>query len=118
MRVREWYGWHFPELSKLVVDDVTYCRVVLAVRNRARLSEPGASAEIEAAVGGDAEMRDAIRSAGELSMGTDVSEEDITNIVELAERVSIFLCICVVVVVSRSLPSPFMIDFFPQRHNY
>ena len=28
MRVKEWYGWHFPELAKLVVENVQYARIV------------------------------------------------------------------------------------------
>lgn len=28
MRVREWYGWHFPEMSKIVTDNVLYARTV------------------------------------------------------------------------------------------
>lgn len=24
MRLREWYGWHFPELSKIIPDNFTY----------------------------------------------------------------------------------------------
>ena len=27
MRCREWYGWHFPELGKLVSDNVAYTKV-------------------------------------------------------------------------------------------
>jgi hypothetical protein len=27
MRVREWYGWHFPELVKIVNDNYQYARV-------------------------------------------------------------------------------------------
>lgn len=26
--LREWYGWHFPELAKIVADPLTYCRIV------------------------------------------------------------------------------------------
>jgi len=29
MRVREWYGWHFPELSKVVNDNIAYAKVRL-----------------------------------------------------------------------------------------
>jgi len=29
MRCREWYGWHFPELSKIVTDHVAYAKVRL-----------------------------------------------------------------------------------------
>ena len=28
MRAREWYGWHFPEMSKIVQDNIAYARVV------------------------------------------------------------------------------------------
>lgn len=28
MRVREWYGWHFPEMSKIVADNVVYAKTV------------------------------------------------------------------------------------------
>ena len=26
MRVREWYGWHFPELTKIIQDNMLYAR--------------------------------------------------------------------------------------------
>ena len=28
MRLREWYGWHFPELGKIVTDNLVYARTV------------------------------------------------------------------------------------------
>lgn len=28
MRVKEWYGWHFPEMAKIVADNLAYARVV------------------------------------------------------------------------------------------
>ena len=28
MRLREWYGWHFPELSKIISDNLIYAKVV------------------------------------------------------------------------------------------
>ena len=28
MRVREWYGWHFPEMGKIVTDNLAYARTV------------------------------------------------------------------------------------------
>ncbi|GKE42437.1 probable nucleolar protein 5-2, partial [Tanacetum coccineum] len=28
MRVREWYGWHFPELAKIVQDNILYAKSV------------------------------------------------------------------------------------------
>ena len=34
MRVREWYGWHFPELTKIVIDNIQYAKVVKMMGNR------------------------------------------------------------------------------------
>jgi len=28
MRCREWYGWHFPELGKLITDAQAYAKVL------------------------------------------------------------------------------------------
>ena len=30
MRVREWYGWHFPEMTKIVSDNIQYAKTVRA----------------------------------------------------------------------------------------
>ncbi|KAG0008868.1 Nucleolar protein 58, partial [Podila clonocystis] len=27
MRVKEWYGWHFPEMTKLIVDNLAYAKI-------------------------------------------------------------------------------------------
>ena len=32
MRVREWYGWHFPEMTKIVTDNIVYAKVVCSLR--------------------------------------------------------------------------------------
>lgn len=36
MRLREWYGWHFPELSKIIQDNLIYSKVVklIGMRNK------------------------------------------------------------------------------------
>ncbi|VAH26758.1 unnamed protein product [Triticum turgidum subsp. durum] len=34
MRVREWYGWHFPELTKIVADNIHYAKAVKMMGNR------------------------------------------------------------------------------------
>ncbi|KFG36835.1 putative nucleolar protein 5, partial [Toxoplasma gondii FOU] len=31
MRLKEWYGWHFPELSKIVTDNLIYAKTVQLV---------------------------------------------------------------------------------------
>ena len=39
MRVREWYGWHFPELVKIVNDNYMYARLVKCIGDRNAISE-------------------------------------------------------------------------------
>ena len=34
MRLREWYGWHFPELSKIITDNFSYTKAVKAIGQR------------------------------------------------------------------------------------
>ena len=33
MRVREWYGWHFPEMTKIVADNIKYAKAVSLARS-------------------------------------------------------------------------------------
>eukprot|EP00971_Amphidinium_carterae_P081354 1609427-Amphidinium_carterae.1 len=37
MRVREWYAWHFPELTKIVTDNIAYAKVARVLGARAHL---------------------------------------------------------------------------------
>ena len=34
MRVREWYGWHFPEMTKIVTDNIAYAKTGARRRSR------------------------------------------------------------------------------------
>jgi len=38
MRVKEWYGWHFPELAKIVNDNILYAKCVKAMGMTLRIS--------------------------------------------------------------------------------
>lgn len=38
MRCREWYGWHFPELGKIVTDNLAYAKTVKTMGRRIILS--------------------------------------------------------------------------------
>lgn len=33
MRVKEWYGWHFPELFKIVPENILYARTAKTIGN-------------------------------------------------------------------------------------
>ncbi|XP_030266224.1 nucleolar protein 58 isoform X1 [Sparus aurata] len=81
MRCREWYGWHFPELGKIVTDNLAYCKSVRKIGDRTNVAGSDLSdllpEEIEAEV----------KLAAEISMGTEVSEQDIGNIRHLCDQV-------------------------------
>ena len=34
MRLKEWYSWHFPELAKIVTDNITYSQMVILIGMR------------------------------------------------------------------------------------
>lgn len=36
MRVREWYGWHFPEMGKIIQDNLKYAQTVNLLSNKQR----------------------------------------------------------------------------------
>ncbi|KAJ3161619.1 snoRNP complex protein nop56 [Geranomyces variabilis] len=85
MRVREWYGWHFPELVKICSDNGIYAKLVRLIKNKGDLGED--SLEQLEAVAGDPIKAKQILDAARASMGTDISEIDMTNILSFAERV-------------------------------
>ncbi|KAL3453287.1 hypothetical protein BJX65DRAFT_263542 [Aspergillus insuetus] len=81
MRVKEWYGWHFPELAKILNDNIAYARLVLKMGMRTNW-ESSDLAEIL-----PEEIEGAVKAAADRSMGTEISEEDLENIQALAEQV-------------------------------
>uniref|UniRef100_A0A8D2B9V2 Nop domain-containing protein n=1 Tax=Sciurus vulgaris TaxID=55149 RepID=A0A8D2B9V2_SCIVU len=81
MRCREWYGWHFPELGKIISDNLTYCKCLQKVGDRKNC----ASATLSELLPEEVEAE--VKAAAEISMGTEVSEEDICNILYLCTQV-------------------------------
>lgn len=86
MRVREWYAWHFPELSKVVADNYQYARAALAVQDKSQLTEADLPALAEA-LGGDEDKAMEVLVAARASMGQDISPVDLQHIEALAKRV-------------------------------
>jgi nucleolar protein 58 len=81
MRVREWFGWHFPEMGKIVSDNLQYAKCVLKMGVRSHVKNLDFSDILSEDV--EASMREVC----EVSMGTDISEEDVTNISSLCDQV-------------------------------
>jgi len=87
MRVREWYGWHFPELIKIVSDNATYAKMVLAIGNKKTLTDDRLD-EIANVLDQDRDKAEAVINAAKISMGQDITDEDLSMIQALAARVA------------------------------
>ncbi|XP_006874908.1 PREDICTED: nucleolar protein 56 [Chrysochloris asiatica] len=85
MRVREWYGYHFPELVKIVNDNATYCRLAQFIGNRKELNEEKLETLEELTM--DGAKAKAILDASRSSMGMDISAIDLINIESFSSRV-------------------------------
>mmetsp|Transcript_1614 Transcript_1614/g.1538 ORF Transcript_1614/g.1538 Transcript_1614/m.1538 type:complete len:531 (-) Transcript_1614:130-1722(-) len=82
MRVKEWYGWHFPEMQRIVNDNAAYSKVVLTCGFRNKFKSTDLSQILD-----DETVEAAVKEAAEVSMGTEISDLDIINIQALAEQV-------------------------------
>lgn len=84
MRVREWYGWHFPELAKIVQDNILYAKAVKLMGDRTNAAKLDFSEILPEEV--EAELKEAAM----ISMGTEVSDLDLENIKDLCSQVLSF----------------------------
>ncbi len=81
MRAREWYGWHFPELGKIITDNIAYIRTVqdMGVRENCK------NVDLSDILPEEIEAR--VKEAAEISMGTEISDIDMLNIRHLCDQV-------------------------------
>ncbi|QIW97650.1 hypothetical protein AMS68_003168 [Peltaster fructicola] len=81
MRVKEWYGWHFPEMARIINDNVAYSKVILAVGMRHDAVDADLSDILPE------EIETAVKAAAEMSMGSEITDEDLVIIKTLAGEV-------------------------------
>lgn len=81
MRVREWYGWHFPELAKIVQDNILYAKAVKLMGDRTNAAKLDFSEILPE------EVETELKEASNISMGTEVSDLDLMNIKDLCDQV-------------------------------
>ncbi|KAK3018263.1 hypothetical protein RJ639_004498 [Escallonia herrerae] len=81
MRLREWYGWHFPELAKILQDNILHAKTVKMMRDRTNAAKLDFS-EIMLE-----ELEIELKEAAMTSMGTEVCELDLNIIVEQCDQV-------------------------------
>jgi len=81
MRVKEWYGWHFPELTRIITENLVYARVVHYMGSRTNIPNVDLT---DVLVDSEAKL---VSEAALLSMGTDINDEDMSYIKDLCEQV-------------------------------
>jgi nucleolar protein 56 len=86
LMVREWYSWHFPELVKHVSENHRYAQLALLIKDKAKLTESSLPAIAEI-VEGNEDLAKSIIDSAKMSMGQEISEIDMENIVTFADKV-------------------------------
>ncbi|KJH52961.1 snoRNA binding domain protein [Dictyocaulus viviparus] len=81
MRCREWYGWHFPELGKILQDHQAYAKVIKAVGMR----QNAVNVDLSSILPEDLETK--VKEEAEISMGTDISDIDLIHISGLCDQI-------------------------------
>ena len=81
MRCKEWYGWHFPELIKLIPDQTAFVKVILKMGMKTN----AASTDLSDILPTEVETK--LKETAEVSMGSEISEEDLINIQALGKEV-------------------------------
>ncbi|KAJ2944418.1 hypothetical protein O0L34_g3754 [Tuta absoluta] len=81
MRCREWYGWHFPELGKIITDNTLFVKVVKLIGTRDNASSTDLSDILPE------DLEEKVKEAAEISMGTEISDDDIMNIQNLCDEI-------------------------------
>ncbi|PPD78294.1 hypothetical protein GOBAR_DD24790 [Gossypium barbadense] len=102
MRIREWYGWHFPELTRIVQDNIHYAKTKI---NTSSLSTKCVIYRYEIKCLKETfpysygvillelsqilpeEVETELKEAAVISMGTEVNDLDLMNIKELCDQV-------------------------------
>lgn len=83
MRLKEWYGFHFPELSSITDNNREYFKLVVAIGRKGSIDEEKKRV-VRDMVGDNCER---IVKLAETSMGVAMDEEDVLNILEDARGV-------------------------------
>jgi len=84
MRLKEWYSWHFPELLKVVPENLVYAQLVSLIGMRQNVKKLKMDKLTEIV---PEEVAQEIKEAAEISMGTEITDQDIEYITTLAKEV-------------------------------
>lgn len=81
-RIREWYGLHFPELDRLIDKHETFARLIVNLGNRKNFIEKNLEEE-----GLPKNKSKTLSEVALLSMGADISDEDLSKIQTLSNKI-------------------------------
>jgi nucleolar protein 58 len=84
MRLKEWYSWHFPELQKIITDNIAYSQAVQFIGMRTNVKQFTDDQLLEVM---PEEIAAEVREAAEISMGTEILPEDEMHLKTLADQV-------------------------------
>jgi nucleolar protein 56 len=89
MRIKEWFGWHFPELARIISDNHIYVKVVKLIETRQNFLEnrEELTTKLEELVI-EEELAKQIGDAAAASMGTDLTEVDLLNVRFFSDKVN------------------------------
>ncbi|PAA74902.1 hypothetical protein BOX15_Mlig012732g1, partial [Macrostomum lignano] len=82
MRVKEMYGWHFPELAKIVQDGQAYVKAVKTMG----LRENAISTDLTECL--PEEIIEDVRNAALVSLGTEMTDADLVAVHSMCDQVS------------------------------
>lgn len=86
MRIREWYGYHFPELIRLVPENHQYARVAKFIGDKDTLTEEKLP-DLAVVLDDNTTLAQNVLDAARGSMGSALSDLDMLNISAFATRV-------------------------------
>jgi len=89
MRIKEWFGWHYPELARIITDNTAYVKIVNLIQTRENLAlnKETLLPQIEDIVI-EADLAKQIIDSAYASMGSDFNETDLYNVKYFCEKVS------------------------------
>jgi nucleolar protein 56 len=88
MRIKEWFGWHFPELNRIVADNTVYVKIVNLIQTRQHFAENKEElTESLDEITLDAEVSKQIIDSTTTSMGSEMNEVDLMNVKYFCDKV-------------------------------
>jgi nucleolar protein 58 len=81
MRLREWYGWHFPEIGKIIPDHTALAKTIRAIGSKSN----AVTTDLSGILPEDLAIK--IKEEAEMSMGTELSDIDVILLNQLCTQV-------------------------------